>query len=209
VVDQNNQLQLRTRKASSVIQNTFSKQQQQQQHFNGTVAPVIFSHNQTSNTTNLWWLKPSTHWDRNKLMHRVGHYAQYLKDVSVQPYRDPTSGKLCTVTGSQLVESMRNNQNVLFFTNNQENEPFMKQLRSDYRVPSILRHINGFEIFSVLTTNQSHSFHRHGESWLGQVTGRRQWWFLPPGAPTPNRVNACLYGNTVTPPPESTTWISW
>ena len=39
-----------------------------------------------------------------------------------------------------------------------------------------------------------HSMHQHGESWLGQLAGRRIWYFLPPTTdPAPVRVDACQY----------------
>lgn len=160
---------------------------------NGALAPVILRRNESSSIKLPLW-QPPTDWHRNAFVQRVGHLAQYLKDSTVQPYRD-ANGDLCVVTGTQVVENLPND--VLFFTNNQENDAFLTELRKDLpKIPSVLRHIDGFEVFSALTTNQSHSFHKHGESWLGQVEGRRQWWFLPPSTqPAPQRVNACTYLN--------------
>ncbi len=145
------------------------------------------------------WTLPSGDWTQRGLMKRVGNFPQYLKDLTVQPIRDARR-EVCVLPG-EVVASLLPKHNLLFFTNNKENEQFMKKLHRS-SPPTPVQHINGFEVFSVMGLHKSHSFHRHGESWLGQVEGRRQWWFLPPDTtPPPPRVNACGYltGESVLP----------
>jgi SAM-dependent methyltransferase len=154
------------------------------------------------------WTRP-TNWNADDLMARIGHYPQYVKDLTVQPYRrnrgrrrtqngggtanDDKGEELCILPGAEIGKLLADRADVLFFTNNRENEGFMRELEGDYSVPKEVQHITGFEVFSALGMYQSHSFHAHGESWLGQVEGRRVWWFVPPTEPAPPRVNACRY----------------
>ncbi|KAL3921538.1 MAG: hypothetical protein SGILL_002699 [Bacillariaceae sp.] len=159
---------------------------------NGTIAPVLLKDS---------WKRPTT-WQKAEFFKRVGDYPQYLKDLTVQPYHSKIQPEqLCVVSGNELSELLVDND-VLFFTNNQENEAFMGDLHTDYATPPMVQHIDGFEVFSAMGNNRSHSFHAHGESWLGQVEGRRVWWFVPPSEPAPKRVNACLYltGHESIPP---------
>jgi len=62
-----------------------------------------------------------------------------------------------------------------------------------------------FKVFSAMTKGNSHPFHKHGEAWIGQVHGRKLWWFLPPETqPIPEKVNACDYLTGKVPIPEGT-----
>jgi 2-polyprenyl-3-methyl-5-hydroxy-6-metoxy-1,4-benzoquinol methylase len=160
----------------------------------GSIVPVLLK-----DDGSLW--KRPTQWKLLQLMERVGRYPQYLKDLTVQPYKD-SKDELCIAAGT-TVSKLVANHDVLFFTNNKENEPFMKELRNDYDVPKKVRHITGFEVFSAMGKNHSHSFHAHGESWLGQVEGRRMWWFVAPTEPQPKRVNACKYITKEEPVPSN------
>jgi len=164
------------------------------------------------------WNNDPTQWTRDELMARVGEYPQYLKDLTVQPLKKKSGAtaashnsrnlrnqnknngdEFCVFKGKDVAELITSSKDthekdLLFFTNNKENEPFMKELRNIYEVPSIVKHIRGFEVFSAIGSWNYHSIHSHGESWLGQVSGRRMWWFLPPDhSPSPDRVDACGY----------------
>ena len=146
-------------------------------------------------------------WNKNELMGRVGDYPQYLKDLTVQPLKTEDED-LCLLKGKDVADLLTD-MDLLLFTNNKENGPFMKELRTSYNVPSVVKHIKGFEVFSALATDKYHSMHAHGESWLGQVSGRRVWWFLPPDTtPKPERVDACGYHTgKYKPPPNAMTCI--
>lgn len=138
------------------------------------------------------------------LVKRVGDFPQYLKDFTVQPLKTEAN-TLCIVPVRILVQLL-GKHDLHFFTNNIENEAFMKALPMPSS-PRVVGHIKGFQVFSVVGFRKSHSFHRHGESWLGQVEGRRQWWFLPPEtSPPPPRVGACGYltGESELPPGTTT-----
>ena len=170
------------------------------------------------------WSHDPADWSQDKLMARAGEYPQYLKDLTVQPLKRTSGaatakeknsrnlrnkiddddkggggGGFCVLKGKDVANLITTNkdthdQKLLFFTNNKENEPFMKELRNIYEVPAIVKHIKGFEVFSAIGSGNYHSIHAHGESWLGQVTGRRVWWFAPPNtSPKPDRVDACKY----------------
>jgi cyclopropane fatty-acyl-phospholipid synthase-like methyltransferase len=149
------------------------------------------------------WDHRPDHWGLQELMLRVGHYPQYVKDLTVQPvtHARNINKEQCILPGTSVANYL-SDHDILFFTNSKENGPFMKDLYSDYQTPSPVQHINGFEVFSAVGRLKSHPFHKHGESWLGQVEGRRMWWFLPPSAPKPERANACLYmtGEVPLPP---------
>lgn len=148
------------------------------------------------------WTKPKE-WQEQPLMKKVGHYQQYIKDGFVQPVKD-NNEELCTLPGTMIANVMKKSEkNLLFFTNNKENEQFMKDIEPDYQVPSFVSHIDGFQVFSAVAKDRSHTFHKHGESWLGQVEGRRMWWFLPPDVTAkPDRVSACEYLAGTAKPPE-------
>jgi len=90
------------------------------------------------------------------------------------------------------------------FTNDQENKAWFARLPA-YYIPPVLKHITGFSVFSVLRKGQSHSFHKHGESWIASAAGYKVWWFLPPTQETPEKVNACLYLTGKAKPPPGTT----
>jgi 2-polyprenyl-3-methyl-5-hydroxy-6-metoxy-1,4-benzoquinol methylase len=156
------------------------------------------------------WDRPKQ-WSEQVFLDKMGQYPQYLKDRTVQPMKknsrvQPMKKKsrdlkqqqqqVCTLPGTEIANLMKTtsaDKEILFFTNDKENEAFMRELDKDFIVPEYLQHIRGFEVFSAMAKGKSHSFHRHGESWLGQVEGRRMWWFLPPSSPKPDRVNACEY----------------
>lgn len=138
-----------------------------------------------------WNLPPGT-WTKEGLVSHVGDFPQYLKDSTVQLLKTKTTNIHC-ILPVRVLSQVLDRHDLLFFTNNKENEAFMKELPMPPS-PKVLEHIDGFQVFSVMGIHKSHSFHRHGESWLGQIEGRRQWWFLPPDTnPPPSRVNACGY----------------
>jgi hypothetical protein len=132
----------------------------------------------------------------------MGQYPQCLKDGIVQPMKKNSRDlkqqqqQLCTLPGTEIANLMKTtsaDKKILFFTNDKENEVFMRELDKDFIEPEYLPHIRGFEVFSAMAEGKSHSSHKHGESWFGQVEGRRMWWFLPPTSPKPERINACVY----------------
>jgi hypothetical protein len=100
---------------------------------------------------------------------------------------------------------------------------FFAALRRDYALPSNLRSsfnqtiaasktgtaAASFYVFSAAAAKCGHSFHKHGASWLGQVHGRKAWWFLPPDAviQTKPRVNPCLFMSGARPPPSGATFV--
>ena len=97
---------------------------------------------------------------------------------------------------------------LLFFTNNVENPSFLNALKQDYEIPPVISQIpkfqNGsadstdgnFQVFSAMEYGSSHPFHKHDVAWLGQVTGARLWYLVPPNIQRQllgPKVNACDY----------------
>jgi len=92
---------------------------------------------------------------------------------------------------------------LLFFTNDVENPTFMESILKDVSVPApISQHSAwagenmGFSVFSAMEQGSSHPFHFHEAAWLGQVSGARLWYILPPGTSKKvvgAKVNGCDY----------------
>lgn len=143
------------------------------------------------------WSPPSTPhpWSRDHFLSDFGTIAQYVKNEAVQPYRD-AKGTPCVAPTSevaQLLSEPHNAGRMLFFTNDKENRIFFRAMEPHYLIPAPLRHVDGFKVFSAMERGGSHPFHKHGEAWLGQTSGARAWWFLPPAHERPSKVNGCDY----------------
>lgn len=154
------------------------------------------------------WSPPSTphRWSREHFLMDFGSFAQYVKNEFVQPYRDK-DGEPCVVPSTEVAQLLTEPQNagrMLFFTNDNENGAFFRALEPHYNVPNQLRHVDGFKVFSAMEQGGSHQFHFHGEAWLGQTSGARAWWFLPPSHERPTKVNGCDYLKEGIDPPEGT-----
>lgn len=128
----------------------------------------------------------------------------YIKDNAVQ-----IKSADCVLSFQSLwthiTSSTEAESTPLAFTNDQENAAWFQKLPS-LDSPTALQHISGFSVFSVLRKGQSHSFHKHGESWIAAAAGYKVWWFLPPDKPVPRKVNACHYltGKEELPPGTTT-----
>jgi len=158
--------------------------------------------------------------DRMSFIQRFGSHPQYVKGGDVQPLQN-ARGEKCTARTSILVDTMRerfdNDENnvtgdvhgrqmkddLLFFTNDVENPTFMESILKDVSVPApISQHSAwagenmGFSVFSAMEQGSSHPFHFHEAAWLGQVSGARLWYILPPGTSKKvvgAKVNGCDY----------------
>ena len=179
------------------------------------------------------WTPPAIEkWrDRKLFVQKYGAHPQYVKGGDVQPFKN-VEGESCTARTSNLVDIMRerfntktdhhNNNNqihgrqmkddILFFTNDVENPDFIHSIQGDYSIPDpILHHPawsnnenQGFDVFSALEQGSSHPFHFHKAAWLGQVSGARLWYLLPPGTSHTTvgpKVNGCNYLTGATPLP--------
>ena len=143
-------------------------------------------------------------WKLPQLMERIGRYPQYVKDTTVQPVKRQNNNnnkEPCVLPTQELVRHLSTQQNnLLMFTNDLENPELFQSLEKSYNpYPSTtIGDTDGFKVFSAMSQDQSHPFHKHGASWLGQVAGRRMWWFLPLSSSSstttkPKKVNACRY----------------
>ena len=165
---------------------------------------------------------------RKDFVRRFGQLPQYVKDGTVQPRRD-ADGTRCTLTTRALVRAMAGrgggvdgdhppaaDQDLLFFTNDRENPSFFDAIgprNEEAEAPPQIRsgagtgleEGEGFRVFSAMELGSSHPFHRHGAAWLGEVSGSRLWYLLPPTARREAlgpRARACDYLlGTVDPPP--------
>lgn len=86
---------------------------------------------------------------------------------------------------------------LLFWTNDGENARFLQTLRTEYQEPALLP--VGFRVFGIHTFGSSHRLHNHRDAWIGQVAGRKAWWFVPPNEYSlvekgaSERPNACAF----------------
>lgn len=111
-----------------------------------------------------------------------------------------TKRRLSSSTGGGNAEE---EEDLLFFTNDVENPSFLDALSRDYTAPAPFSNLSPFapsdehfRVFSAMERGSSHPLHSHGASWLGQVSGSRLWFFLPPGTPKGAlgpKVNGCDY----------------
>jgi len=153
-----------------------------------------------------WDVPAMSEWnDRFKFQSAYSTYMQYVKGRDVQPLKDK-SGKSCTTSTQSLIDAMsqltpeKGEIDILFFTNDKENPDFIKKLSEDYSIPAPLVEVGafstGFKVFSAMDSGSSHPFHSHDTAWLGQVTGSRLWFLLPPNTPKRiigKKVNGCDY----------------
>lgn len=138
------------------------------------------------------WEHPALDWQLSKFISTFGEFKQILKNDVVRPVRN-NDGDLVQITTREYVDVMNQSRHsILLFTNQVENPYFTSAVQLNYSTPEIVQHIKGIDIFSGAVTAASHALHYHGESWLGQVTGRKAWWFLPPRHGTP-KINACHF----------------
>ena len=90
--------------------------------------------------------------NRNKVTNRNKRFTN-LRQTTQDQHGEET---LCRLQGKDLIDVMTstteetpNHHDVLFFTNNRENAPFMAALHPYYTVPAVVQHIQGFEVFSA------------------------------------------------------------
>eukprot|EP00956_Cyclotella_meneghiniana_P003833 scaffold4616_cov29-Cyclotella_meneghiniana.AAC.2 len=97
---------------------------------------------------------------------------------------------------------------ILIFTNHIESPSLFTRILKQYTTPSPLSYTAQYtpssnneeygytKIFSVVMRRSSHRFHIHDEAWLGQVSGSRLWFLLPPSTSKDELVHkppACEY----------------
>ena len=169
------------------------------------------------------WEVPAGWSDRESFASSFGRHGQYVKGSDVQPFRDGKTGGKCGTSTDGLVRAMSalsakrgdggdGGGEVLFFTNDVENPSFLSDLSRHYAIPPPVSSLPAFadapktfRVFSTMESGSSHPLHAHGAAWLGQASGSRLWYFLPPGTPRSRwgpRVNACGYASGAAAPPE-------
>jgi len=207
------------------VQTASTTLQSQQDHLPPCTIAAYTQHN----ITNAWgtgsqqptilrdiWTSPDPKWSTEQsFLEHYGHIPYYIKDRFVQIRDEECVAQfqdLWSYIQAPAISSaaQQHRRSLLTFTNDLENPALFGEDRRKlgYSVPPQVRHINSFAILSTLTRSQSHNMHRHGESWIAQAAGTKLWWFLPPSAPRPQKVNACGYlDGTVQPPPGATTCL--
>jgi hypothetical protein len=160
--------------------------------------------------------------DRTRFQHTYGQFAQYVKDGDALPLVNREKAQ-CTATFKTLVDTMSarflsksnvkasraTEDDILIFTNNDEAPQFFNAIRKEFSTPPHLaRRIADDvpisdagstmwpKIFSVMMRASAHRFHQHDEAWLGQVSGSRLWFLIPPSVPRSelgSRPPACDY----------------
>ncbi|CAB9508862.1 O-methyltransferase [Seminavis robusta] len=151
------------------------------------------------------WEPPSDSWKSERaFLKAYSTIPYYIKDKYVQ-VKDET----CVAQFGDLWNFIAGNKthprkSLLAFTNDKENRALFGQAgeKLPFDIPPVVQHIDSFSILSTMTKGQSHEFHKHGESWIAQAVGYKVWWFLPPTAKRPVKVNACDYLNGKEPLPK-------
>jgi hypothetical protein len=85
------------------------------------------------------------------------------------------------------------NDDLLIFTNDLESPEIFDTILTQYSTPDPLsftanyvpppHSIGWTKIFSAMMQRSAHRFHVHKDAWLGQVSGSRMWFLLPPSTP--------------------------
>lgn len=176
-----------------------------------------------------WSPAAMTNWkDRSSFNMRYGNHPQYVKGGDVQPLQN-AQGEKCTARTSTLVNVLEEKfgngdivesidgdrgrqmkDDILFFTNDVENPHFIESIKGDFSLPKPISQLDpwagdkGFKVFSAMEQGSSHPFHFHDAAWLGQVSGARLWYILPPGTSKVTvgaKVNGCDYLTGAAPAP--------
>ena len=174
-------------------------------HRAGTHRPVVLRG---------FWKPPNEDWkSKESFLKAYGHIPYYIKDHLVQVKDERCIAQFKDLwnfitspssTDSVQSDKMKSRRSLLAFTNDKENIALFGEQgeKLPFDIPTVVQHIDSFTILSTMTKGQSHEFHKHGESWIAQAVGHKVWWFLPPTAKRPPKVNACDYLNgKQTPPP--------
>lgn len=141
---------------------------------------------------------------------RHGHIPQYVKMGDALPVFDKTGNLcvmpfriLISLLIRKFLPSTASNndglsppkretkQDLLIFTNQKESPQLFDTILNQYNTPDPLSFTKDYiippgeeygwtNIFSVMMQRSSHRFHVHNEAWLGQVSGSRLWFLLPP-----------------------------
>ena len=148
----------------------------------------------------------------SSFIRRYGHIPQYVKMGDALPLFDK-QGKLCVTTYKVLIDTLvqrflkrkvnthglppkrATNDDILIFTNQNESPELFESILNQYSTPDPLSftkdyinpttHEKGWlQVFSAMMLRSAHRFHLHKEAWLGQVSGSRMWFLLPPNTPT-------------------------
>lgn len=146
----------------------------------------------------------------SSFIEHYGHIPQYIKMGDALPLFDK-AGKLCIMPFRVLIQTLvrkfitvennieplpekrETNDDLLIFTNQKETPELFDTILNQYDVPHPLSFTKSYvppegeygwtRIFSVMMRRSAHRFHIHNEAWLGQVSGSRMWFLLPPSTP--------------------------
>ena len=126
-----------------------------------------------------WDVPAISKWgDRTRFQDNFGYFMQYIKGRDVQILKDKR-GNQCETSTRSLIKAMKRlgikqNIDLLFFTNDKENPDFLHGISDDYSIPPPLDKLEtfekGFKVFSAMEKGSSHPFHFHDAAWLGQVS---------------------------------------
>lgn len=130
--------------------------------------------------TDAW---PARKWEREEFLAEHGDLEFRLRPcVSLHEYGYPGPAEARVSLRDYLADGKSSRGAVLF-----ENDFHAGniQLRRGYEVPELLSGVHGKPIFSLGRKHTGVGFHRHNESWLAQIRGRKVWLMIPDGERPP------------------------
>ena len=160
--------------------------------------------------------------DIDRFIKAYGHFPLHVKMGDALPLWD-ANGEKCTASTKALLDafierfgnksnnadndelsaSRPTNEDLLIFTSARENPDLFRAIQSQYKTPQPFSDFeaavdeNGvkpwLKIFSAMMRGSAHRFHKHDAAWLGQVSGARLWFLMPPEASVDAKPPACDY----------------
>lgn len=133
-----------------------------------------------SGLTDEW---PARAWDRETFLAEHGHLKFRLRPcATLHQYGYPGPAESHISLADYLAEGSAP-KNCVLFENDFHAEHHV--LQRGFRVPELLADVHGAPIFSVGCKDTGVGFHRHKETWLAQLQGRKLWLLIPGGRRPP------------------------
>lgn len=126
---------------------------------------------------------PALQWDQDELISRIGDLCFRLRPcATLHEYGFPGPAESHVSLRDYFRATASPAFGVLF-----ENDfhAAHRALGGFCRMPPLLQKVHGSPIFSAGRRHTGVGFHRHNESWLAQLRGRKAWLLVPPDADRP------------------------
>jgi len=123
-------------------------------------------------------------WELEAFLEKFGHLEFKLRQCQSLHEYAFTSPWERVVSVRKYFEDEREPTAVLFENNYVESSTH-RALWAGSAIPPVLREVHADPIFSAARKNTYIGFHRHQESWLAHLKGRKAWWLAPPDREIP------------------------